>query len=56
MYKILVADDEKDVVSLLKDYFEVNDYLVITAYTGAEAMEKCFSALPWLGSSFITGN
>lgn len=40
MYKILVADDERDVVSLLKDYFEINDYLVITAYTGAEAIEK----------------
>ena len=40
MYKILVADDEKDVVSLLKDYFEINNYLVITAYTGAEAIEK----------------
>lgn len=40
MYKILVADDEKDVVSLLKDYFEMNDYLVITAYSGVEAIEK----------------
>lgn len=40
MYKILVADDEKDVVSLLKDYFEINDYMVITAYSGAEAIEK----------------
>ncbi len=40
MYKILVADDEKDVVSLLKDYFEINGYLVITAYSGAEAIEK----------------
>lgn len=40
MYKILVADDEKDVAALLKDYFELNDYLVLTAYTGAEAIEK----------------
>ncbi len=40
MYKILAADDEKDVVSLLKDYFEMNDYLVITACSGAEAIEK----------------
>ncbi len=40
MYKILVADDEKDIVSLLKDYFEMNDYLVLTAYSGAEAVEK----------------
>ena len=40
MYKILVADDERDVVSLLKDYFEMNDYAVITAYSGKEAIEK----------------
>lgn len=40
MYKILVADDEKDVVNLLKDYFEINDYQVISAYSGAEAIEK----------------
>lgn len=35
MYKILVADDEKDVVSLLKDPFEINDYPAITAYSSA---------------------
>lgn len=39
MYSILVADDEKDVVSLLKDYFEMNGYLVMTAYNGIEAVE-----------------
>jgi DNA-binding response OmpR family regulator len=40
MYKILVADDERAVVSLLKDYFEMNDYAVVTAYSGKEAVEK----------------
>lgn len=40
MYKILVADDEKDVVSLLKDYFEINGYFVMTAYSGEEAVRK----------------
>ena len=40
MYKILVADDERDIVTMLKDYFEINDYFVMTAYTGAEAIEK----------------
>ena len=40
MYKILVADDEKDIVTMLKDYFEINDYFVMTAHTGAEAIEK----------------
>lgn len=40
MYKILVADDERDVVCLLKEYFEINDYTVMTAYNGQEAVEK----------------
>ena len=40
MYKILVADDEKDIVSLLKDYFEMNDYLVLTAYSGARRWKR----------------
>ena len=39
MYKILVADDEKDVVSLLKDYLELEGYCVLTAYNGKEAIE-----------------
>ena len=39
-YKLLIVDDEKDVVSLLKDYFELNHYETITAYNGAEAIEK----------------
>ena len=38
--KILIVDDEKDVVTLLKDYFEINHYTVITAYNGAEALKK----------------
>ena len=40
MYKILVADDEPDVLSLLKDYFEMNGYEVITAKNGREAVEN----------------
>lgn len=40
MYKILVADDEPDIVSMLKDYFEMNGYEIITAYNGKEAIEK----------------
>lgn len=39
MYKILVADDEKDVVSLLKDYLEMKGYCVYTAYNGTQAIE-----------------
>lgn len=40
MYRILVADDEPDVLSLLKDYFEINGYEVITAKNGKEVLEK----------------
>lgn len=38
--KILVVDDEADVVSLLKDYFELNDYNVLTAKNGIEAIKQ----------------
>lgn len=39
-YKILVIDDEKDVVSLLKDFFEIQGYTVYTAFDGMEALQK----------------
>lgn len=39
MYKILIADDEPDIVSMLSDYFEMNDYKVFTAFDGREAIE-----------------
>lgn len=39
MYKILIADDEADVVSLIRDYFEINGYEVLRAYNGQEALE-----------------
>jgi len=39
MYGILVADDEKDVVSLLKDFLEMKRYDVLTAYDGKQAVE-----------------
>lgn len=38
--KILVVDDEKDIRSMLKDYFELNGYEVWTAGCGSEALEK----------------
>lgn len=40
MYKILIADDEPDVVSLVQDYFEINGYHVMTAGDGLEAVEQ----------------
>ncbi len=39
--KILIVDDEKDIVSMLKDYFEWNGYDTITATGGLEAIKKC---------------
>ncbi|MDE5884059.1 MAG: response regulator transcription factor [Oscillospiraceae bacterium] len=40
MYRILVADDEPDVLSLLKDYFEINGYEVITAQNGMSVLDQ----------------
>lgn len=37
---ILIVDDEEDIVSMLRDYFEYNNYDVITAANGTEAMKK----------------
>ena len=39
-YKILIVDDEEDILQLLKDYFELQDYLVMSAKSGKEAIEK----------------
>ncbi len=40
MYKILVCDDERDIVAALKIYLESEGYGVIEAYNGREALEK----------------
>lgn len=40
MYKILIVDDEKDVVRMLKDFFQLKGYDTITAYNGEEAIQK----------------
>ena len=37
--KILIVDDETDIVSMLKDYFEYNGYDTMTAVNGLEAIE-----------------
>ncbi|WP_068776376.1 response regulator transcription factor [Paenibacillus sp. FJAT-26967] len=39
-HKILIVDDEQGILTLLKDYFEINGYTVYTAASGAEALEK----------------
>ena len=38
MYNILVCDDEKDIVSAIKIYFEAEGYKVFTAENGKEAL------------------
>lgn len=38
--KILIVDDEVDIVSMLKDYFEFNGYDTLTAFDGLEAIKK----------------
>lgn len=38
--KILIVDDEIDIVNMLRDYFELNGYEVMTATCGNEALKK----------------
>ena len=40
MKKILLVDDEKGVVSMMKNYFEMSGYQVLTAYNGGEALKQ----------------
>ncbi|MBR1507982.1 MAG: response regulator transcription factor [Eubacterium sp.] len=40
MYKILVCDDEKDIVSALRIYLNGDGYEVVESYSGKEALEK----------------
>ena len=43
--KIKLVDDEKGIVAVMKNYFEMSGYQVITAYSGQEALKK-MSYLP----------
>lgn len=38
-HKILIVDDEKEIVELIKFYLEKEDYLVYTAYDGVQALD-----------------
>lgn len=40
MYKILIVDDEKEVVHMLESFFRLKGYNTITAYNGEEALQK----------------
>ena len=39
-YKILIADDEKDIVEMLSAFFTGKGYAVLTAYDGEETLRK----------------
>lgn len=39
--KILVVDDEPDIVTLVESRLNANGYEVFTAYSGHEGLEKC---------------
>ena len=39
-YKILLVDDDKDLLQMLRSYFELKGYLIKTAVNGLEAMER----------------
>lgn len=43
--KIMLVDDEAGIVTVMKDYFEMYGYQVITAYSGQEALKK-MSCMP----------
>lgn len=38
-YRLLVVDDDLDICTMLKEFFEMTGYLVQTAHTGVEALE-----------------
>lgn len=40
MNKLLIVDDEENIVAVLKEYAEFNGFSVDTAFDGAEAVEK----------------
>ena len=44
--KILVVDDEPNIVQTLQDRLEMNDYRVVTACNGKDGLEKAISEKP----------
>jgi len=45
-FKILIVDDEKDFVDLIKLILEKNGYLVSVAYDGEEGLNKILTEVP----------
>jgi len=44
--RVLVVDDEPDLVTLVESRLNANGYDVVTAYSGAEGLEKCILLKP----------
>lgn len=44
--KILVVDDEPDIVTLIKSRLEANGYEVVSAYNGKDGLEKAEETQP----------
>lgn len=44
MNKLLIVDDDRDLLKMLKNYFEIKKYMVTTAENGAEALKKIESS------------
>ena len=40
-HTLLVVEDEDDIREMLRDYFELEGYRVVTAADGAQAMRLC---------------
>ena len=39
-YKILIVDDDTELLKMLKSYFEIRGYVVITAENGADGLKQ----------------
>lgn len=39
-YKILIVDDDTELLKMLRSFFEIRQYVIITAENGREALEK----------------
>lgn len=45
MDKILVVDDEKDIINMIKDFMKINNIEVVEALSGEEALKKLDAAV-----------
>ena len=46
MYKIMIVDDEEKIREVIREYAEFNDYQVIEACDGMEAVNLCRTDTP----------